>query len=162
MFRHRLILSLGGNLGEVEATLAAALREAERLLGPLVRTSHIYRSEPWGSSGQPWFLNQVAEIDTAIAPLDCLHACQAIEDRHGRLRTVDRNAARTLDIDLLYYDERVMDIRELVLPHPRIAERRFVLVPLAECWAEFKHPPGGPTVAELLKRCVDPLGVEPL
>ena len=159
---HRLILGLGGNLGQVAAALSAALQEAERLLGPLIHASRVYRSEPWGSGGQPWFLNQIAEFETRLAPLDCLRACQAIEDRHGRLRTVDRNAARTLDIDLLYYDELVMDTPELVLPHPRIAQRHFVLVPLAEQWGAFRHPPQGPTVAELLERCEDRLRVEPL
>jgi 2-amino-4-hydroxy-6-hydroxymethyldihydropteridine diphosphokinase len=155
-----LILAFGGNLGEVATAISAALQEAERLLGSLRGTSQVYRSEPWGSSGQPWFLNQVAEFETRLAPLDCLRACQAIEDRHGRLRTVDRNAARTLDIDLLYYDDLVMDTPELVLPHPRIAQRRFVLVPLAERWGDFRHPPDGPKVAELLERCGDRLSVE--
>lgn len=159
---HRLILAFGGNLGEVAATIAAAMSEAEAALGPLVRKSALYKSEPWGQSGQPWFLNQLAEFETRLLPLDCLRACQAIEDRHGRVRGADRNAARTLDIDLLYYDVLVLDTAELVLPHPRIAQRRFILLPLAEAWPELIHPPHGPSAAELLERCADPLQVEPL
>ena len=129
-------------------TLAAALTalagEGVRLLG----RSGWYRSEPLPASNQPWFVNAVARVATALDPFALLDLMQAVELRFGRVRSV-ANAARTIDLDLLDYDGRRFRTPRLVLPHPRLAERRFVLRPLAELAPHWRHPISGLPAAAL-------------
>jgi 2-amino-4-hydroxy-6-hydroxymethyldihydropteridine diphosphokinase len=124
-------LGLGANLGDAQTTLNAALAAIAVLpQTQLLRRSSWYRSRPVDSSG-PDYLNAVAEVRTALAPLALLDALQSIELQHGRERPY-RNAPRTLDLDLLLYGDRRVDTERLVVPHPRMAERAFVLLPLLE------------------------------
>ena len=144
----RAWVGLGANLGDAAATLAAAFDalatlEASRLL----RRSALYRSAPIDSTG-PDYLNAVAELETTLAPPDLLARLQAIERAHGRERPY-RNAPRTLDLDLLLHGDAVLGLPQLVLPHPRLHERAFVLQPLAEL-APGLRVPGRGTVAALL------------
>ena len=130
-------------------TAKAALAALPPLGITVVRCSPWYESEPVPPSNQPWFVNAVAEIATELAPLALLDALLALEERFGRVRG-ERNAARVLDLDLLEYNGRAIDSERLVLPHPRLAQRRFVLVPLcaiAPCW---RHPVSGLSAAALL------------
>jgi 2-amino-4-hydroxy-6-hydroxymethyldihydropteridine diphosphokinase len=120
-------LGLGSNLGDRAANLAAA---RERL-APIKRASSIYETEPREMPNQPWFLNQVIEIETDLFPKQLLARTQKIERDLGRKRTVDKGP-RTIDIDILLFGESVIHTAELEIPHPRLAERRFVLEPLAE------------------------------
>ncbi len=130
----RAFLSLGSNLGERESSLAAARAALAALPGTaVVATSRIYETEPQERQDQPAFLNQVVAIATALDPLDLLHECQRIEHEHGRRREV-RFGPRTLDIDILLFQDVESDDPELTLPHPRMVRRAFVLVPLGEVW----------------------------
>lgn len=128
----RAYIGLGANLGaDLGATLTqAALKLAAMDGTQVVALSSLWRSAPVEAEG-PDFVNAVAAVDTTLAPLDLLDALQAIEHAHGRERPY-RNAPRTLDLDLLLYDELVLDLPRLTLPHPRLGERAFVLRPLLE------------------------------
>jgi 2-amino-4-hydroxy-6-hydroxymethyldihydropteridine diphosphokinase len=149
----RAFVGLGANLGDARSTLAQALTELAALPDSrLVAASSFWRSAPVDASG-PDFINAVAELDTALAPLALLHALQAIEQRHGRERPY-RHAPRTLDLDLLLYGTCQIDSPELTLPHPRLHERAFVLRPLAELAPALVHPTQG-AIAALLARTRD-------
>ena len=124
-------IGLGANLGDARAALRAAVRALAALPGTRVlRVSSLYRSAPVDAGG-PDYLNAVAELDTPLAPLALLHALQSIEQAAGRERPY-RNAPRTLDLDLLLHGDERLDSPELTVPHPRMGERAFVLLPLAE------------------------------
>lgn len=143
-------IGLGSNLGNREERLCSALL-AMRALGHVTRISSFYETEPVGPVAQPDFLNAVAELQTVLPPEELLAALLRIEQQHGR----DRAAAppkgpRTLDLDLLAYDDVVMDSTALTLPHPALAERAFVLVPLAEIAPEWGHPVLKKSVIQML------------
>jgi len=124
-------IGLGANLGDARAALRVAVRALAALPGTRVlRVSSLYRSAPVDAGG-PDYLNAVAELDTPLAPLALLHALQSIEQAAGRERPY-RNAPRTLDLDLLLHGDERLDSPELTVPHPRMGERAFVLLPLAE------------------------------
>lgn len=130
-------VGIGGNLGDRGAMLEGAIVEMSVLPGTsLVARSSVYESAPLDAGGGD-YLNAVAHLRTTLAPLALLHALQDIELRHGRIRS-HRNAPRMLDLDLLLYADEVLDTAELVLPHPRLHERAFVLMPLAEIAPELR------------------------
>jgi len=125
-------LSLGSNLGDRSYYLSEAIRRLSELSDlEICRESSIYETEPWGLAEQPVYWNMVLEIETDLEPLKLLQACQQVENDLGRERMI-RWGARTVDIDILLYDNIVSSLSELVLPHPRLEEREFVLVPLRE------------------------------
>lgn len=145
----RVFVGLGANLGDTAAALASALSALSALPGTcLIAVSSTYRSAPVDAQG-PDFLNAVAELRTALEPVALLAGLHDIEHRHGRQRG-ERNAPRTLDLDLLLYGERRIDGAALVLPHPRLTARAFVLAPLAEL-APGLQVPGQGAVAALLE-----------
>lgn len=124
-------VALGANLGDARATVRDAIAALDRLPQTrLLRASALYRSAPWEASG-PDFINAVAAIETGLGAHELLHALQALELQAGRERPY-RNAPRTLDLDLLLYGDAIIDSPELIVPHPRLRERAFVLLPLAE------------------------------
>ena len=124
-------VALGANLGDARATVSAAIAALDRLPQTrLLRASGLYRSAPWEASG-PDFINAVAAIETGLDAHELLRALQALELQAGRERPY-RNAPRTLDLDLLLYGDAVIDQPDLSVPHPRLRERAFVLLPLAE------------------------------
>jgi 2-amino-4-hydroxy-6-hydroxymethyldihydropteridine diphosphokinase len=125
-------VALGSNLDHPAAQVRQAMAELEALPGTRVlRRSSLYRTAPVGKLDQPDFINAVVQIETSLAPADLLAGLLAIEQRHGRQRG-GRNGPRTLDLDLLLYGEQVIDQPGLQVPHPRMHERAFVLVPLGE------------------------------
>lgn len=144
----RAFVGLGGNLGDVSSTLDSAVRALRRMpRTELRRCSSWYRSAPLDATG-PDFVNAVAQLETTLAPHDLLAQLRAIEQQHGRERSY-RNAPRTLDLDLLLYADACIETPTLSVPHPRLHERAFVLLPLAELWPEGVVPGRG-TVAALL------------
>ena len=138
-------VGLGANLGDAAGTLRAALAALDALPGTrVVRASRLYRTRPWGVQEQPDFINAVAMLDTTLAPRALLDRLHAIERAHGRDRATEpRWGPRTLDLDLLLHGAAVIDAEGLRLPHPRIHERAFVLVPLAEIAPDATIPGAG-------------------
>ena len=160
----RAFIGLGSNQGDVHQRLDQALAAlAELPRSVLIRCSPRYRTAPVGDPDQPEFLNAVAEMDTALEPLDLLHRMQGIEDELGSVRDPDRRwGPRTIDLDLLLFGHAVIRDAELVVPHPRMARRAFVLKPLADLVPRLEVP-GLARVAELLRdldargvRCAQP------
>jgi 2-amino-4-hydroxy-6-hydroxymethyldihydropteridine diphosphokinase len=146
----RVYLSLGSNIGDREANLRKAV---ERLAASEVRvlhTSRIYETEPVGYKNQAWFLNQVVEAETVLFPMQLLTRIGRVERDLGRVRTV-RNGPRTIDIDILFYGASVVETTRLQIPHPRLAERRFVLAPLAELDPDLRHPVTQRSVRQMLE-----------
>ena len=145
-------VGLGANLGAPERQVRQAFLELDAIPHTrLVRSSSLYRSEPVGYAGQPQFVNAVAQVETGLPAERLLAELQAIEARHGRTRSF-ANAPRTLDLDLLLFGEAVLDAPGLKVPHPRMHERAFVLIPLLEIAPEASVPGRGPAKA-LLERC---------
>src|SRR5262245_55389628 len=146
-----IFLGFGSNIGD----RATYLKEAIRLLGlPIVSESSVYESEPVDYLNQPWFLNQVLQCETSFHPLKLLAECQKVENQLGRTREISKGP-RTIDIDLLFYNDEILSTPELTIPHPAIPQRRFVLVPLNEIAPDFIHPQLNLTIRELLEHCPD-------
>lgn len=145
-------VGLGANLGEPRQTLSEALGEIASTPGILdCRASPLYGSTPVEAAG-PLFVNAVARVETSLSPLQLLDALQDIENRHGRLRPY-RNAPRTLDLDLLLYDALEIDSPRLVVPHPRMHQRAFVLKPLTDLTPDLVLPEG--RALDLLAQCAE-------
>ncbi|HEY9538554.1 MAG TPA: 2-amino-4-hydroxy-6-hydroxymethyldihydropteridine diphosphokinase [Kiloniellaceae bacterium] len=150
-----ILVGLGSNLTTPRLTtsemvLEAALKSLENRKIELLKRSAWFRSAPVPESDQPWFVNGVASLRTDLSPWELLAVLHEVEAEHERVRSVP-NASRTLDLDLLAYDDRVVDgAGGLMLPHPRLSERAFVLQPLAELAPDWRHPVSGLTAAEML------------
>jgi len=153
------VLSLGSNLGDRSNYLFQARENICRTIGKSIQNSAIYETEPWGLTEQNAYLNQVVEIETTMSPVDILSAIQAIEELLGRIRTL-RYGPRTLDIDILYIGQTRVENERLQIPHPQIAHRRFLLVPLSEILPDFVHPVLGFNHRELLNLTADLLTVK--
>ena len=152
-------LSLGSNLGDRDKYLMEARRAVEKSFS-FVRFSKVYETEPVDIKDQPWFLNQVAEVQTDLPPDSLLEWIRALENRHGRQRETPKGP-RTLDVDILLYDDWVMEGSDLILPHPRLAQRRHVLVPLTELAPEKWLPISELSVQDALERVKDLSQVRP-
>ncbi len=151
-------IGLGSNLGDREASLRQALEFlAQTPATTVVRASSLYDTEPVGVEDQPHFLNAVAQVETTLVPRQLLWNLMLIERRLGRVRS-QRWGPRTIDLDLLLYDDLVLDDDDLLLPHPEMSKRSFVLVPLVELEPLLVHPVTGETMLALLQR----LGARPL
>jgi 2-amino-4-hydroxy-6-hydroxymethyldihydropteridine diphosphokinase len=150
----RAYIGIGANLGDAPTQVRAAMTAIDALPDTtLASSSSLYRTAPVGYTDQPDFINAVAAVDTTLAPHALLAALQGIEQRFGRERSF-KDAPRTLDLDVLLYDDRRIDDVVLTIPHPRMHERAFVLAPLAEI-APACEIPGHGNVATLLARCAD-------
>ena len=138
----RVCLSLGSNLGPRETYLRKALQALDKELGSLVKCSSFYETLPWGFSSDSLFLNAAACYDTLLSPEEVLAVTQQIEKSLGRKEKSRQGqyADRCIDIDILLYDDRVIETPDMILPHPHMAERMFVLEPLAEIMPHLLHP----------------------
>lgn len=154
-----LYLLLGSNLGDRTLNISNAIELISKHLGPVTRVSSYYETEPWGNPDQGFFLNAVLMLYTSEDPFGVLEIVLSIEKILGRTRTTDRNAARTIDIDILLYGDRVISTKKLSIPHPRMHLRRFVLVPLLEIAPDLIHPATGKHFGRLLHCCPDKLAV---
>lgn len=145
---HMIYLSLGTNQGDREVNLEAVQHHLPVAVNVL-ECSPIYETPPWGYDDQPTFLNQVVKGKTELSPEDLLNYLKAVEEKMGRVPTF-RFGPRIIDIDILFYDELVFDNSNLVIPHPRLEGRAFVLVPLSDLAPDLRHTVLGKTVKELL------------
>jgi 2-amino-4-hydroxy-6-hydroxymethyldihydropteridine diphosphokinase len=152
-------LITGGNLGDRVANLETSIRHLEINAGRLLQASAIYQTAAWGMEDQPDFLNQVLLLQTSLAPTDLLQSMLQIERQMGRIREA-KYGPRTIDIDLLLYNQVVMNEPHLTLPHPRFHLRRFALQPLADLAPSLLHPVLHQTIGHLLLHCADPLNVK--
>lgn len=146
---HRAYLSLGSNVGNREAQLREALSRLSAI-GGVAKISSFYETEPLEFTEQPWFLNCAVALETDQTPQQLMKALLRIEQDMGR-RRVQRKGPREIDIDILLFDDEVVTKNELTIPHPAMAERRFVLEPLAEIAPEVRHPVTEKTVREMLR-----------
>ena len=149
-----VFIAFGANVGDREANIFAARRGLEARGVRVTAMSSLYLTEPVDAPPQDWFLNAVAGGETVLSPEALLQACLDVERALGRVRDVPRGP-RTIDLDLLLHGSEVRDAPGLRLPHPRMHERRFVLVPLVEIAPAARHPVLGLTAAEMLRRCPD-------
>ena len=156
----RVALLLGGNQGDVKRTLQTAQQLVNSRVGAVLRCSHRYESEPWGFPAAERFSNQALDVSTDLTPHDVLDACQRIERELGRNRAAEavekartgvNYTSRPIDIDILFYDDEVIDSERLTVPHPLMGEREFALVPLCEIMRQRRHPVTGRTVGEMLE-----------
>ena len=156
---NKTYLLLGSNMGNSLEQLNAAILHIEKIAGKLIRKSGLYATAPWGNTNQPDFLNQVIVIETAQNAPGVMQCILRIEKMMGRVRTV-KNAPRIIDIDILFFNKEIINQPNLVVPHPEIQNRRFVLVPLNEISPQFKHPVFKKSIHRLLAECPDHLNVK--
>lgn len=152
---YKVFLGIGGNLGNKRLNFEKVHIYIEKELGAIVKKSAVYETQPWGFSSEDNFWNQVLMIETVLEPGPLLSAIHAIENRFGRKREQGKYISRQMDIDILYFNDLVLETETLVIPHPHISRRLFVLAPLAEIAPGFLHPKLQVTNRHLLKNCTD-------
>ena len=156
----KLYLLLGGNLGNKQQVFAEARTQLEKHVGPISVHSAIYETEPWGFESEDLFWNQALELKTTLSPEEVLAQTQLIELELGRIRKEKQYDSRIIDIDILFFGDQIIKTANLKVPHPRIQERKFALVPLCEIAADFIHPLFRKSIRELLDECPDQLKVK--
>jgi 2-amino-4-hydroxy-6-hydroxymethyldihydropteridine diphosphokinase len=156
---NKTYLLLGSNMGNSQQQLSTAIKLIKKSIGKLTRQSKLYVTAAWGNANQPDFLNQVIIVETKLTGLQTISTILSIEKQMGRIRTI-KNAPRIIDIDILFFNKDIVDEKNLNVPHPEIANRRFVLIPLNELSPNFKHPVFQQSIHHLLKNCKDPLNVK--
>ena len=157
----RVFLALGSNMGDRHGFLRDAAAQISTHAGKIVKASSVYQTAAWGNTNQDAFLNQVIEISTKLDPLKLLSTLQSIELGLGRRRK-EKWGPRTIDIDILFYGDQIIATGDLTVPHPGVAERKFVLVPMTEIDGGFVHPISKKTIGALLDENRDELGVSKL
>lgn len=155
----KLYLLLGGNMGDRKSVFAEARAILENTVGKIAVQSALYETEPWGFDSEDLFWNQVLEISTDLSPDEVLQQTQQAELRLGRIRKANQYDSRIIDIDILFYGDRIINQANLIVPHPRIQERKFTLIPLGEIAPDLIHPVFQKNIRQLLNECTDPLKV---
>lgn len=155
----KYFLSLGSNLRDKRRNLKRALQLLENPSVRILRASSLYQTQPVGNADQPWFVNQAVEIETDLTPWVLLALLQTIEKKMGRTRTI-MNGPRLIDLDILLAENTILDTPDLTIPHPRMAARNFILVPLSEIAPDALHPILGKRAAVLLAESCDRSAVQ--
>ena len=155
---NKLFLITGGNIGDRKKNLENAAALIYDRIGTVVKSSKIYETEAWGLTDQPAFYNQVHVVESNFSAKEVLSNILQIEEEMGRKRTI-KNAARIIDIDILFFNEEIVNEQNLVIPHPQISNRRFVLLPLSELVPQMIHPVFKKTIHQLLLQTKDQLKV---
>lgn len=154
-------LLIGGNLGNRSANLKKAILLIDQTCGKIVQTSAIYETAAWGLTNQPAFYNQAIKLQTNLLPELLMEKLLAIETKMGRVRK-KKLGPRIIDLDMLFYNQIILESEILTVPHPAIAQRRFALLPMAEIAPNFIHPVYQKTIEDLLMECPDQLDVQKL
>ncbi|SFD62167.1 2-amino-4-hydroxy-6-hydroxymethyldihydropteridinediphosphokinase [Chitinophaga sp. CF118] len=153
---NKAILLIGGNLGDRTNHLKQAVEQINMLVGKVENISALYETAAWGVVKQPDYLNQGLLVSTEMDALTLLHTVLEIERKIGRIRQ-QKWGARVIDIDIIFYNDDVMNLPELKIPHPQLQYRQFVLIPLLEIIPDWQHPVLHKTIRTLLEQCTDPL-----
>jgi 2-amino-4-hydroxy-6-hydroxymethyldihydropteridine diphosphokinase len=151
----RVYIIIGSNMEGRLQFLKQASRKILDEVGSILNQSSIYETEPWGFHHPNKFLNQVLEVETSMDPESLLYRLLDVEKILGRIRDGERYGSRTIDIDILFYNNLIINSESLIIPHPRLGERKFVLIPLCELIPSFLHPVLNKTVKQLLSDCKD-------
>ena len=159
LFMKEVYLLIGGNIGDRFYFLGEASRLISQKCGPIYRSSAVYETAAWGKEDQPAFLNQVLILHTEMEPAALMALILEIEQQMGRSRR-ERNGERNIDIDILYYENVVVELPDLIIPHPRIYMRKFALIPLLELNPSKIDPVHNKSIQELLEACPDSLDVK--
>lgn len=152
---HKVFLGLGGNIGDKQKNFERVRELIQGRLGHILLESSIYETPPWGFHSEHYFWNQVVCIETKLEAEEMLWRIMEIEEIFGIKSTEERYTNREMDLDILYFDDDYFESKELIVPHPRIHERLFVLIPLVEIAPDFKHPLLRMTNLTLLENCHD-------
>jgi 2-amino-4-hydroxy-6-hydroxymethyldihydropteridine diphosphokinase len=155
MIMKKVFLGLGTNMGDRTENLSKAVKRIEIEIGRVLKTSSVYETEPWGFHSEEQFLNLVLCAETVLPPGEVLKRILAIETLLGRVRGGNQYVSRVIDIDILLYEDLIIEEKNLKIPHPLLHERKFVLVPLCEIDPDLMHPGLGKTLKDLLKICPD-------
>jgi 2-amino-4-hydroxy-6-hydroxymethyldihydropteridine diphosphokinase len=158
---YKTYILLGSNLGDCRKYLSDAILEIECKLGTISSKSSLYQTASWGNLDQPDFINQVIELKTSLSPADLLKAILKVENVLGRQR-LKKWGSRTIDIDILLYEDQIVNTADLVIPHPYLSVRRFSLMPLSEIAPNLLHPISRKNITELLNELTDNLFVKKL
>lgn len=159
---HQLYLCLGGNLGNKSVIFRETREKITQQIGKITCESSVYLSPPWGFHSKNYFWNQVIQVETPLSPEVVLLEIAIIESYYGRKKIRDRYTSRKMDIDILYYDDLVVQTKEVTIPHPLIPKRKFVLLPFNDMDPGFIDPTNGKTIRKLLAECGDLSVVTPV
>lgn len=155
MIMKLVALGLGSNLGDRKENLLRATSEIAEAIGKIIRISPFFETEPWGFQAKEQFLNMALIAETELVPEDILETIKSIETGMGRLSHGRKYESRTIDIDILLYDSTIIKRKDLIVPHPHMHDRKFVLAPLSEIAGEMIHPVFKKSISELLASCSD-------
>lgn len=158
-FMNTIVFSTGSNIGDRSSHLDFAIEEIINKIGKVISVSNVYESEAWGNIDQQNFLNQVIVVETKLTAFKCLEVLQVIEKERFRQR-IEHWGPRTLDIDILFYNQEIINSHKLIIPHPFIEKRLFVLLPLSEILGTFIHPILKVDIYHILTNCKDGSEVE--